>query len=236
MDSWSNNPFGDNGRYFLDLYNFDYIYLKNDIIKDDISRFLNKINYNFDLIIASSNKEYKYFLNNNFGYNKNIIDLTGSPKYDNLKIIQKNLRKEKIILIYPTWRMYIKGTRDLINNKCIKSENFKNTTYFKFYNDLINNEELLDYMKDNNYFGILCLHPNFEEQYSHFKNNEIFKVIKICNIRVFFLILHIWKSQLFILILIIMNIEINNFQKAILITKEMVLGKSVLLCNVSLKK
>ena len=181
MDSWSNNPFGDNGRYFLDLYNFDYIYLKNDIIKDDISRFLNKINYNFDLIIASSNKEYKYFLNNNFGYNKNIIDLTGSPKYDNLKIIQKNLRKEKIILIYPTWRMYIKGTRDLINNKCIKSENFKNTTYFKFYNDLINNKKLLDYMKDNNYFGILCLHPNFEEQYSHFKNNEIFKVIKICN-------------------------------------------------------
>ena len=43
MDSWSNNPFGVNGRYFLDLYNFDYIYLKNDIIKDDISRFLNKI-------------------------------------------------------------------------------------------------------------------------------------------------------------------------------------------------
>ena len=101
IDSWSNNPFGDNGRFFCDLYNFDYIYLKNEIIKDDISRFLNKINFNFDLIIVSSNKEYKFFLNNNFGYNENVIDLTGSPKYDNLKIIQKNLRKEKIILPYP---------------------------------------------------------------------------------------------------------------------------------------
>ena len=180
-DSWVNNPFEDNGRFFCDLYNFDYIYLKNGIIKDDISRFLNRINFNFDLIIASSNKEYKFFLNNNFGYNKNIIDLTGSPKYDNLKRLQKKINKEKIILIYPTWRRYIKGTRNLINHKSIKSENFQNSTYFNFYNDLINNEELLDYMKDNNYIGIFCLHPNFEEQYSLFEQNEIIKIKKICN-------------------------------------------------------
>ena len=182
-DSWVNNPYDDNGRYIKDLYHFEYIYLKNGIIKDDISKFLNRIIFNFDLIVTSSNKEYKSFLNNNYGYYKKNIVLTGLPKHDNLKVLQKKLIKQKIILISPTWRMFIKGTRDLINHKSIRSENFKNTTYYNFYNDLINNKQILNYMKANNYYGIFCLHPNFAEQSIYFKQNEIFKVKKDCNIQ-----------------------------------------------------
>ena len=77
--------------------------------------------------------------------------------------------------------MYIKGTRDLIIHKSIKSESFRNTTYYNFYNDLINNKQLLYYMKMNNYKGIFCLHPNFEEQWSHFNQNELFEIKKVCD-------------------------------------------------------
>jgi len=180
-ETWTINPLGKDGRYICDIYNFDYIYLKNGIIKDDISRFVNRIKHHFDLIIASSKKEYNSFLNKNYGYNKNNIALTGLPKYDNLKRLQKAIKKNKIILLIPTWRMYIKGTRDLIIHKSIKSESFRNTTYYNFYNDLINNKQLLYYMKMNNYKGIFCLHPNFEEQWSHFNQNELFEIKKVCD-------------------------------------------------------
>ena len=176
-----NYVLGKDCKYMIDLYYFDFIYLKNGIIKDDLSIYLNKITTNFDLIITSSIKEYKYFLNNKYGYNKNNIVLTGLPRFDNLLNIQQEVEKEKIIIIFPTWRSYIKGTIDLITKQNIKSESFINTTYFKFYNNLINNKQLMHIMKKNDYEGIFCLHPNFVAQKNFFTQNNIFKIKEKCN-------------------------------------------------------
>ena len=180
-ENWVNNAFENDVRYMIDLYHFDYIYLQNGINKDDLSLHLNKITKNFDLIITSSNKEYQSFLNINYGYNKNNLALTGLPRFDNLKRIHNEIQKEKIILIFPTWRFYIKGTRDLVTLKSIESKTFINTTYFKFYNNLINNQQLLNVMEKNDYKGIFCLHPNFASQYKYFKENNIFKIKERCN-------------------------------------------------------
>ena len=182
-ETWVSNPFGEDSKYIRDLFNFDYIYLKNAVVKDDISRILNRIIFNFDLIIVSSKKELNSFLNNDYGYHKDNLVLTGIPRYDNLKASEKYIPKEKMILIFPTWRMYIKGTTNLITQKSIKSETFKNTTYFNFYNDLINNRELINFMKENNFSGIFCLHSKFSEQSTHFNQNEIFKVNKECDMQ-----------------------------------------------------
>jgi glycosyltransferase involved in cell wall biosynthesis/CDP-glycerol glycerophosphotransferase (TagB/SpsB family) len=179
-ESWVNNPFGEEGNYISDLYNFDFIYLQNGIIKDDLSQFLNKIVKNFCLIFTSSTKEYRSFLNFNYGYNENNIALTGLARFDGLKRLQKNIKKENIILIFPTWRMNIKGTVDLITHESIQSENFKNSTYFNFYNNLINNQQLLNAMEKNNYIGLFCLHPNFAEQWRYFSDNKLFKIHKKC--------------------------------------------------------
>ena len=131
--------------------------------------------------------------------------------------------------------MYIKGIRDLITHESIPSESFLNTTYFHFYNDLISNKELNDNMMKNEYTGILCLHPNFAALSSYFTQNKLFKVkdnckeqelfakasLLITDYSSIFLILDIFKNQLYILNLIIRNIEINIFQKDILIIKKM---------------
>ena len=84
-------------------------------------------------------------------------------------------------MIFPTWRIYIKGTRDLVTLKSIESKNFINTTYFNFYNNLINNQKLLDIMEKHDYKGIFCLHPNFESQYKYFNENKLFKIKQRCN-------------------------------------------------------
>lgn len=177
---WVNNAFGKDGKYMIDLYNFDYIYLQNGIIKDDLSWHLNKKRIKFDLIITSSKKEYNSLLSINYGYNKNNLALTGLTRFDSLINIQNEILKEKIILIFPTWRAYIKGTRDLITFKSIESEHFINTTYFNFYNKLINNQQLIYIMEKNDYKGIFCLHPNFAAQYKYFNENNIFKIKKRC--------------------------------------------------------
>ena len=128
--------------------------MKNGIIKDDLSWHLNKKKKNFDLIITSSKREYNSLLNINYGYEKNNLALTGLPRFDNLIEIHNRIQCEKIIIIYPPWRSYIKGTRDLITLKSIDSESFINTNYFNFYNNLINNQQILDVMIQNDYTGI----------------------------------------------------------------------------------
>ena len=180
-DSWVNNPFADDGKYITDLYHFDFVYLQNGVIKDDLSWYINRNLKHFDLLLTSSNKEYKSLLTFNYKYEKRNLLITGLPRFDNLIKLQKIIEKKKIILIFPTWRIYIKGVRDLVTLKTIKSERFTNTTYFNFYNKLINNQKLLEIMKNNDYLGIFCLHPNFAKQWEYFDENTIFTVKEKCN-------------------------------------------------------
>jgi len=181
-DSWVYNPFNEEEKYIRDLYHFDLIYLQNGIIKDNLSGYLNKFLKNFNLVITSSNKEYISILRNNYGYKEKDIVLTGLSRFDNLEKNKLSIKNENIILISPTWRNYIKGTRDLITHESIQSENFKKTNYFKFYNALINNDKFLDFMNKSNYKGIFCLHPNFEAQLRYFNKNKLIHLEENCNL------------------------------------------------------
>ena len=180
-ESWTYNPYGSERKYLIDLFHFDFIFIQNGIIKDDLSKYLNRITKNFSLFITSSNKEYKDILNYKYHYNINNVILTGLPRYDNLQRLQKKINKEKIILVIPTWRMNIKGTFDLNTHESIYSNIFNETNYFNYYNDLINNEKLLLNMKQSNYSGLFCLHPFFSKQWRDFKQNDIFSVLEVCN-------------------------------------------------------
>ena len=179
-ESWVDNPFGNEQKYVRDLTNFDYIFIQHGIIKDDLSESINRLNKNFNFIITSSNKEYESFLDEKYGYNRNNILLTGLPIYDNLQNLQKLIINEKIIVIIPTWRMYIQGTFNFNTYESIYSHSFILTDYFNFYNNLINNDQLLMTMKNLNYSGIFCLDPYFSKQWKDFSQNQIFSVLESC--------------------------------------------------------
>ena len=180
-ESWVDNPFNGDQKYIRDLFNFEYIFIQHGIIKDDLSKYLNRVTKNFNLIITSSQKEFHSLFDYKYHYNMNNIKLTGLPRYDNLKRLQLSINKEKIILIAPTWRMYIKGTFDSYSYESIYSFNFNLTNYFSFYNNLINNEILLNFMKKYNYTGVFCLHPYFSSQSKDFKHNILFSIPKFCD-------------------------------------------------------
>jgi len=180
-ESWVDNPFGNDQKYVRDLIHFDYIFIQHGIVKDDLSESINRLNKNFNYIITSSNKENESILDEKYGYNRSNILLTGLPIYDSLQNLQKSNTKEKILIIIPTWRKYIQGTFNFITNKNIYSHSFILTDYFNFYNNLINNEQLLMIMKSLNYSGIFCPDPYFSKQWKDFKQNQIFSVFELCD-------------------------------------------------------
>lgn len=167
------NPFGKSKKYMKDLYKFDFIFLQHGITKDDLSTWLNKMSKDINIFITASKKEYDSIINGDYYYDSDIIKLTGFARYDYL-----NKRKtNKKIAIIPTWRHSVKGCLDNKENP-IYNKDFKETEFFKFYNNLINNDILLSKMKEKGYEGTFFLHPLFEAQASHFKENDIIKVNK----------------------------------------------------------
>lgn len=180
-NSLVDNPFGEDRKYIMDLFNFDLIFLQHGIIKDDLSKSFHRLLKNYSLFVTSTKREYKSILNFKYGYTKNNVILTGLPRYDNLYRLRKLKRREKLLLIAPTWRFNIKGTVNRITFESIHSDIFKFTEYFKFYNNLINDERLIYAMNKFNYTGIFCLHPRFSSQYIDFKKNDLFSIMNKCN-------------------------------------------------------
>ena len=175
------NPFHNDQKYIRDLFNFTIVFLQNGIIKDDLSKYLNKFTTQYNLFITSSKREYLSILDANYGYNQEEVVLTGMPRYDNYQRLKNIENNKKKILIIPSWRMNIKGTIDKINYESIHSDTFILSEFFNFYNNLINDKTLLSIMRKYDYKGTLCLHPNYKSQWIDFNQNEIFSVVEKCD-------------------------------------------------------
>ena len=182
LDLWVDNPFGEDIQYIKDLFKFVFIFLQNGIIKDDLSKKVNRLSRKIDLFIASTKQEYNSLLSKNYDFNKNNLVLTGLSRYDNLEKHNKNEinKNNRIILVMPTWRLSIKENKDSLIYESIHSDTFKTTQFFNFYNSLINDQKLIKVMKQYNYTGVFCLHQYFAAQYIDFTNNSQFVINNNC--------------------------------------------------------
>lgn len=172
-DEFVINAFGNKKKYVKDLYKFNFIFLQHGITKEDISGWLNKYSKNIKLFVTAGKEEYKSILNYDFYYSKDEVKLTGFPRYDNL--MNDSSKKEKTLLIIPTWRKYLAGP---LNEKKQRTYNpyFKESGYFEFYNGLINDPKLLKVLEKYNYKGKFCLHPAISVQIEDFKDNELIQL------------------------------------------------------------
>lgn len=164
------NPFGRDKRFFSDLFSFKYYYLQHGVACADLSVWLNRFNKNIYKIFTSGERERESFLNESYFYNENNLALCGQARFDALYEDSKNQ-----ILILPTWRRSIKESYDS-KTQSVYFDGFKETEYFKFYNSLINNERLLEKMREYGYTGLFCLHPIHKEQFSDFTGNDVFSI------------------------------------------------------------
>lgn len=106
-----------------------------------------------NLYVVSTKEEYDIFLK--AGVIKNRLILTGLPRFDKLNDISKET--EKIILYMPTWRTWEEGNKILI----------------KKINNLINNQEFINYLEKNKYTFHIYLHHAIQKYLNNLDNENI---------------------------------------------------------------
>lgn len=166
------NPFLDSWDKYVDLMTAKFIFLQHGVAKDDLSRQYNRWNSKFDMFVTSTQQEYDSIVGSKYyGFTANEVKLTGLPRFDELK----DTSKDKIVLI-PTWRKGLDGGLDKKTGLRKYSPDFKNTEYFKFYNNVINDVKLKRVLEENNLTGEFYLHPSFTAQARDFSSTESFVV------------------------------------------------------------
>ena len=170
-NDWVINAFGKKEKYIYDLCKFKFVFLQHGITKDDLSSWLKKYSKNIAVFITSAKREYESIINGNYMYTEKEVKLTGFPRYDIL-----NNKPNNKILFMPTWRKSLEGKGTVGNTEYEYNEEFKNSEYCKFYNKLINDEKILQAIKNNGYTAEFFVHPSFEKQYKDFKGNDLVNI------------------------------------------------------------
>ena len=152
------------GHYpnFAGLLKSSTLFLQHGITLNNISGWLNKYDKNLDFLLTASKKEYDSLFKYYYNYDGDIIQLLGFPRFDNLTD-----EKTKTILLMPSWRRYLNHeTKYTISN----------SSYFKTYNALINNKELIEKSKEKGYEIIFRPHPHVYDFIELFHENEFIKI------------------------------------------------------------
>ncbi|MDE5630492.1 MAG: CDP-glycerol glycerophosphotransferase family protein, partial [Bacilli bacterium] len=171
-DEFLTNAFGKKNKFYRDLYRFDFVFLQHGIIIDDLSTWLNIYNKNIRMFVTSVIGEYDSVINGKYGFTKEVVKLTGLPRYDNLTDENK-----KIIAFMPTWRKEIATPPDRETGIRAYSVDFKNSEYFKFYNKLINDKRILTVMKNKGYKGLFVVHPSHVANSIDFEKNDYIDIV-----------------------------------------------------------
>ncbi len=163
---WVREPFP-GIQFYRDLVKYQFIFLQHGITKDDVSDQLSKHHQRINLFITASEMEYDSIVNGKYGYYKDEVALTGFPRFDNLINQDK-----KQIVIMPTWN------KDLVlplNRKTFKRDYnpaFKESSYYKYFNKLINDERILKKANEKNYKLLFLPHSEMKQQLSDWVIND----------------------------------------------------------------
>ncbi|MBQ9784165.1 MAG: CDP-glycerol glycerophosphotransferase family protein [Clostridia bacterium] len=149
------NPFDYYSAPYKDIMNTkEFVFLQHGVTKDDISGWLNKYNKNIRGFICAARPEYDSILNTpTYFYTEREVWLTGFARFDRLYRDEK-----RYITLMPTWRKHLMTDMDKQTGIWRASAGFAASTYFKFYNSLINDERLLQAAEQYGY--TLCYMPH----------------------------------------------------------------------------
>lgn len=154
-----------------DIQQGQYICIQHGLTIQKIAQYQNRQFDNIRLYCLASPYELKNLSHPFYDYKPEELKMTGLARYDGLKN-----NDQKIILITPTWRKNIVNS-NVANNKKTHNSNFKNSAYFRIYNNLINDPTLIDCAKRNGYRIIYLLHPAMSAQLEDFDRNEFVELM-----------------------------------------------------------
>ena len=121
-----------------------------------ISEFCLKKYAKINLFICSGKAEYDNVLAN-YGYSKDEVAYTGFPRLDEWHDITVN---QKQIVLMPTWRAYLAQDKNVT---------FEKTQYFQAYKNLLQDEQLCNFLEDNELKFVFYLHNEMRKYIEYFK-------------------------------------------------------------------
>lgn len=152
------NPYAGHHEALRDLLiHQKFIFLQHGVIKDDLSEWLNRYNKNISGFITSAPAEQASVQYGEYDYKPETIWLTGLPRFDRLYHDEK-----KRVTIMPSWRRYLMGSIDGKTGAWQIDENWKDSRYYRFYNELLNSDLLLQKFEQYGYQLQFFPHPNLQ--------------------------------------------------------------------------
>jgi len=149
-------PFAEYSYCYADLMHKNkFIFLQHGVTKDDLSGWLKRFHKNIHMFVTTTVPEYQSIIGGKYGYNSDVVQLTGFPRYDRLYHDEK-----KYITIIPSWRAYLVGDIDVHTGKRKVLDSFLTSRYCKMYSELLTDKELLLYAKKHGYTIRFMSHPN----------------------------------------------------------------------------
>ncbi len=167
-------PTGVSQRYFRDSIPSVYAYMQHGVLEKDISLTQNKLVTNFNLFVTSAYPEYEYMYKYAYGYAEDEVILTGLARHD--LILGYDNQEGNQLIIAPTWRHNISARMDKNLGGRGYNHEFKYSEFYQFYNSLINDERIMEKLREANYRGVLRLHPYMRAQQDDFVINELFEI------------------------------------------------------------
>ena len=153
---------------------FDVACVQHGMSIQKIALAQQRLRDNTKLYFCASKYEIQNLMHPIYDYaGYDILKLTGVPRYDGL-----HDRKQKILLFSPTWRM--NSAMPVAKSEGVARDynpNFKQTSYFRVYNSLMNDPRLLDAAQKYGYRIQYVLHPIVSPQYDDFTKNDLVEII-----------------------------------------------------------
>ncbi len=163
-----------NSGYIRDLPDFHVCCVQHGMSVQQIAVAQNRLRDNTRLYFCASKYEIENLSRPVYDYaGYGALKLTGVPRYDGLVN-----NDQKQILISPTWRMQA-ATPVRTSEGEVRDYNplFKESTYFRIYNALINDSRLIEAAKKYGYRIKYVLHPIVSSQVEDFDRNDYVDII-----------------------------------------------------------
>ena len=150
------------------------VFLQHGITKDELSH--EAFDYgktNIDYFVCSAKREYE-FVKAGYGYPDGAIGCVGLCRFDNLH--RAAGLKEKIILVMPTWRFWLKRNKDGVPLTNSEIQMFRSSDFYKQFATLITSEELLGSLKQYGYRLYFYMHyqlQDYSELFGQFSNESV---------------------------------------------------------------
>lgn len=164
------DPFIDGG-----IKRRQFIFLQHGVTKDDLSRWLNS--RRIDLLVTASPTERVSFAGdgNRYKFTSKEVVLTGFPRHDAL--LQGAGKKEKLILIMPTWRKYLLGELIDKSSERILREGFMDTLYARSWGGLLSDPALMALAQQQGYRIVFFPHANIQPYLDQFNLPDSIEVL-----------------------------------------------------------